>query len=240
VQSSYTPVFDGPEKRNAKRNYDEIRFWVDYINNEDYIYDDDGITGGLPANSSFVIAGDMNADPNDGDSLPGAINQLLDDPLVNTEITPSSNGGTYQATNQGGVNLYHISDPAYDTADFGFIGEGEPDGPPGNLRVDYVLVSAGLDPVGGGVFWPAPDEDYYPLAEYPTSDHRLVYMDIEFLDDGNDNDQMATPTAAPSVAGPNDNNNEASSTATIGRFQHAHGGGTMEMMTLTVLLWCLW
>ena len=25
------PVFDGPEDRNGTRNFDEIRFWADYI-----------------------------------------------------------------------------------------------------------------------------------------------------------------------------------------------------------------
>ena len=30
---------------------------------------------------------------------------------------------------------------------------------PGNMRVDYVLPSAGLTVTGAGVFWPAPGED---------------------------------------------------------------------------------
>ena len=25
------PAFDGPEKRNQRRNHDEIRFWADYL-----------------------------------------------------------------------------------------------------------------------------------------------------------------------------------------------------------------
>ena len=43
------PVFDGPEDRNGRRNYDEIRFWADYIGGgsaASYIYDDAGGTGG--------------------------------------------------------------------------------------------------------------------------------------------------------------------------------------------------
>ena len=65
------PTFDGPEDRNGTRNHDEIRFWADYVSggrDASYIYDDDGQYGGLARNASFVIAGDQNADPSDGDS----------------------------------------------------------------------------------------------------------------------------------------------------------------------------
>ena len=43
------PVFDGEEDKNGKRNHDEIRFWSDYVTpgNGDYIYDDNGGTGGF-------------------------------------------------------------------------------------------------------------------------------------------------------------------------------------------------
>ncbi|MEM8536089.1 MAG: endonuclease/exonuclease/phosphatase family protein, partial [Chloroflexota bacterium] len=114
------PVFDGDEDRNGTRNHDEIRFWADYVTPEqgDYIYDDAGGEGGLPAESRFVIMGDQNADPNDGDSTNNAILQLLDNPNINTSVTPSSAGATEQAGLQGGSNTDHGSDPAFDTADF--------------------------------------------------------------------------------------------------------------------------
>src|SRR5829696_9992328 len=63
------PVFDGPEDRNGRRNFDEIRFWADYITpgpTSRYIYDDAGRRGGLGGGRSFVIAGDQNSDPLDG------------------------------------------------------------------------------------------------------------------------------------------------------------------------------
>ena len=43
------PVFDGPEDRNGRRNFDEIRLWADYVTPGagGYIYDDDGARGGL-------------------------------------------------------------------------------------------------------------------------------------------------------------------------------------------------
>src|SRR3954469_21223913 len=92
------PVFDGPEDRNGTRNHDEIRFWADYINPGAgrYIYDDRGQRGGLQRGAHFVIAGDNNADPVDGDSTQNAIHQLLDNPLINTSVTPTSPGGPEQ------------------------------------------------------------------------------------------------------------------------------------------------
>ncbi len=169
------PVFDGPEDRNGTRNHDEIRFWADYVDGAGYIYDDDGGRGGLPGGAKFVIAGDLNADPFDGDSVPGAAQQLLDHPLVNTSLTPSSAGAVEQAALQGGANAVHVGNPAFDTADFA-------DGAPGNLRVDYVLPSSNLDLVAGAVFWPLSTDPLFRLVgtfPFPTSDHRLVWVTVD-------------------------------------------------------------
>ncbi len=169
------PVFDGPEDRNGRRNFDEIRFWADYISpgKSRYIYDDAGSTGGLKPGSLFVIAGDQNSDPLDGDSIPGAIQQLLEHPLVNTKLTPSSPGAVQQSALQGGANLTHRSDPQFDTADFA-------DSAPGNLRADYVLPRKNLKLVDAGVFWPLASDPLFRLVgifPFPTSDHRLVWID---------------------------------------------------------------
>ncbi len=177
------PTFDGPEDRNGTRNHDEIRFWSDYITPGEgsYIYDDAGNFGGLASGSRFVIMGDQNADPNDGDSVDNAIRQLLDNPLVNTSVTPDSEGGPEQAALQGGANATHITDPAFDTADFA-------DGAPGNLRVDYVLPSNNLEIKDAAVFWPESSDPQFPLVGtfnpnlpggFPSSDHRLVRADVE-------------------------------------------------------------
>ena len=163
------PVFDGPEDRNGARNADEIRFWSDYIAGAGYIHDDAGRKGGLTDDAHFVIAGDMNADPTDGESVPGAIRQLLDHPLVNAAVTPQSDGGAAAATAQGGANSVHNGDPRFDTTDFD-------DKAPGNLRVDYVLPSAGLDVVAAGVFWPVDGAPGAALID--ASDHRLVWIDV--------------------------------------------------------------
>jgi hypothetical protein len=179
------PVFDGPEDRNGTRNHDEIRFWADYITGAgDYIYDDQGVRGGLRRGEHFVIAGDQNADPFDGDSTEDAIQQLLDSPMINTEVTPTSLGGPEQAALQGQINDSHLGDPAFDTADFA-------DGAPGNLRADYVLPSRGLRITNAFVFWPRSDDPLFPLVGtfdpallpngngFPSSDHRLVAVDAE-------------------------------------------------------------
>jgi hypothetical protein len=97
-----------------------------------------------------VIAGDQNSDPLDGDSIPGAIQQLLDHPRVNDKETPTSTGGVWASETQGGINDDHLSDPAEDTADFS-------DSAPGNLRADYVLPSKQLRIVDSAVFWPRED-----------------------------------------------------------------------------------
>jgi len=183
------PVFDGPEDRNGTRNHDEIRFWADYVTPDqgDYIYDDAGGSGGLGSNERFVIVGDYNADPLDGDSTDDAILQLLDNGLIDDSLKPTSEGGPQQSTLQGGANATHIGDPAFDTADFA-------DTTPGNLRVDYVLPSEhGLRPVDAAVFWPLNTNRLFPLVGtfdptlrggFPSSDHRVVSADLEIVSDG--------------------------------------------------------
>jgi hypothetical protein len=174
-------VFDGPEDRNGTRNADEIRFWADYIRPRAgrYIRDDNGRRGGLRRGARFVIAGDLNADPFDGDSLPGAAQQLLDSRRVNTRVTPASQGGVDRSLAQGQNNADHLGDPSFDTADFGEAQFGGP----GNLRVDYVLPRRNMKIRDAGVFWPA---DVDPLSDltgagFPavSSDHRLVWIDIK-------------------------------------------------------------
>jgi endonuclease/exonuclease/phosphatase family protein len=171
------PVFDLAEDRNGRRNFDEIRLWADYVTPGagDYIYDDGGAFGGLKPGSTFVIAGDQNSDPLDGDSIPGAIQQLLDNPRINTTFTPESAGAVQAAQLQGGANLSHRSDPRFDTADFA-------DGAPGNLRADYVLPSRNLKIVDGAVFWPVQSDPLFRLTgvfPFPSSDHRLVWIDLK-------------------------------------------------------------
>jgi hypothetical protein len=171
------PVFDGPEDRNGTRNHDEIRFWADYITpgpTSAYIYDDEGSFGGLKPGQMFVIAGDQNSDPLDGDSIPGSIQQLTEHPLVNVKVTPDSEGAVEASALQGGANLTHQGDPRFDTADFS-------DTAPGNLRADYVLPRKNLQIRDAAVFWPTQDDPLFRLTgvfPFPSSDHRLVWIDV--------------------------------------------------------------
>jgi endonuclease/exonuclease/phosphatase family metal-dependent hydrolase len=174
------PSFEGPERRNSRRNHDEIRLLADYLDpvRGRYLRDDNGRRGALGSAASFVILGDLNADPLDGNSHPGAIAQLLDHPRVHREVArgslvPRSDGGVIAAQLQGGANATHQGDPAQDTADFS-------DGAnaPGNLRVDYVLPSGDLQVCASGVYWPRPTDHARRVVPEQSSDHRLVWVDI--------------------------------------------------------------
>ena len=171
------PSFDGPEDRNGRRNADEIRLWADYISpgQGDYLLDDHGGSGGLTAEASFVVMGDMNADPNDGDAWPGAMKRLLDSPRIQPavaygDLVPKASGGV----SYGRRNPNHHGDPAADTAAFA-----------GGLRVDYVLPSGNLQPLASGIFWPDEKDPLAYLVAWPeggepaSSDHHLVWVDIQ-------------------------------------------------------------
>jgi hypothetical protein len=195
------PVFDGPEDRNGLRNADEIRLFADYVTpgRGRYIYDDKGKRGGLQRGALFVIAGDQNSDPLDGDSLrdangnPIAIQQLLDNPRINDGNAPSSSGAVEATLLQGGANATHLSDPQFDTADFS-------DFAPGNLRADYVLPSRKIRIEDSAVFWPLQRNPLFRLtgvfdratwgeaSDFPTSDHRLVWMDLDLPGGDSDSD----------------------------------------------------
>jgi len=136
------PVFDGPEDRNGKRNHDEIRLWTQLLAG----------TVGTPPPGPFVIAGDANLDPVDGDGIKAAIIGLLGDPNVQ-DITPRGYAGT-------------------DTVDWD-------DPVPGDLRVDYVLPSINWQVEGSGVMWPAPDDPFAQVVS-KASRHRLVWVDLSY------------------------------------------------------------
>lgn len=183
------PVFDGPEDRNGRRNYDEIGLWLHYLDppqpasqrtlpfprldetHPDYPSDV------RSAGTSFVILGDLNADPSDGESRPNAVRRLLDHPRINSKIVPTSEGAAEASRLQRGTNLTHKTDPATDTADW----NDHPQKGSGNLRVDYVLPSKTLDTIASGVYWPIRDDPHAYLNA--ASDHKLVWIDIAVAPD---------------------------------------------------------
>jgi endonuclease/exonuclease/phosphatase family metal-dependent hydrolase len=166
------PVFDGPEDRNGRRNHDEIRLVADYIDpaKSSYLIDDAGRRGGLPDGSLFVIVGDLNCDPVDGQGISGTVNRLLlENPRVNASFTPASAGGPRTVKEHADQHVGHRGDSSHVTSNFTAEGHG-------CLRIDYALPSRRLKVIDGGVFWPAPGE---PGSEAVTaSDHRLVWIDI--------------------------------------------------------------
>ena len=164
------PVFDGPEDRNGLRNFDEIRLWAEYVSGKPapWLCDDQGRCGGLPVDQAFVVAGDHNADPQDGDSSSQAIQQLLNSPRVLRYAVPESEGAVEWAQRVGAGNIGQKNPPAQDTGDFG----------PriGNLRLDYVLPSQGFNVLASGVFWPKVGETGSDWID--ASDHHLVWLDL--------------------------------------------------------------
>lgn len=164
------PAFDGPEDRNGLRNAAEIRFWLDYLTpgQDDWIVDANGQTGGLPESESFVLLGDLNSDPFDGDSKKDAIRMLLSHRRL-IDLMPRSFGAIESAAREAGKAPTPLGDVSTRTADFGTP-------KPGDLRVDYVLPSRDLEVFSRGVFWPALDEPHARLVD--ASDHRLVFVDF--------------------------------------------------------------
>lgn len=70
VFGATTPVFDGAEDRNGRRNHDEVTFWAQFLD------------GNLPAQAppGFLLAGNANLDPTRGDGRRAAITRLLSHP----------------------------------------------------------------------------------------------------------------------------------------------------------------
>lgn len=157
------PVFDGPEDRNGKRNFDELRFWIDYLTPSaaSYIYDDNNHFGGLAKDKAFVILGDLNADAIDGNAIKSGIHRLTHHPRI-IDPQPRSEGGKMHRKDN--PNAQHH------TAFWG-------------MRADYVLpAKAQLNVLDAGIFWPQVNEPEFRLVKdrAASSDHRLVWVDLTF------------------------------------------------------------
>ncbi len=157
------PVFDGAEDHNGRRNFDEIRLWADYLTGNEaaaYIVDDQGQRGALPADASFIVMGDLNADPFNADNPYGrtAISQLLEHPRIQDTHPRHAGGPVIDRPYPGPVDER--------TAAYG--------------RIDYVLPSRDLFVRDSGVFWPPPEDPLHRLVrgEAEASDHALVWVDL--------------------------------------------------------------
>jgi hypothetical protein len=145
------PVFDGPEDRNGRRNHDEAAFWREYL---------DGALPMQPPQAPFVLLGDGNLDPADGDGRREGIAVLLAHPGLQD---PGPRG------THGRVEGDQAGDPALDTVLYDDLG---------GLRLDYVLPAAELRVTGAGVLWPEASD---PLAAdlAAASRHFPVWVDID-------------------------------------------------------------
>ena len=188
------PIFSQDNPINFYRNRDEIRFWQDYIQGAEYIYDDCGKYGGIAKGAPFIVLGDLNSDPHAGDSCRQAIRSLIKDPSIHPQarsrkFTPASRGGRAFKSSR----FPKHAEPQTRTSLFG-------------LRVDYVLPSHHFKLHRAGVFWPDPTSQFHPLFQWRTplggqwfnfrSDHRLVWMDVEAFEGavkGSQNRQRMLP-----------------------------------------------
>lgn len=164
------PVFDGAENTNGLRNDAEIGFWVSYLDGVGFV-DDAGLDAAFDL-ADFVLLGDLNNDPNDGEGRKRGIHALLTHRMV-VDPQQRSEGAVLAAIRYGGANTSHVGNAAMDTVEW--------DADIGNMRVDYALPSASLTVVDSGVFWPPPASPAgFMIAEgrKGASNHRLVWVDL--------------------------------------------------------------
>ena len=137
------PAFDGPEGRNKRRNHDEIKLIRLYIDNNQSLIDDQGLSGGLGADDHFVILGDLNADPTDGSSLDMVmLTQLLTSTKLADDVFPSSQ-----------VKIDRLD--STDTSMF-------------RLRVDYVLPSSNITITRSGIWRKSKPTTRFPSDHFPV------------------------------------------------------------------------
>ncbi len=174
------PIFANAARHTVKHNRAEIAFWNDYVKGLSYMTDDKGTKGGLKQNAKFVIAWDLNADPLTGDGDSSAIQDLLNNPLMNQAITngtliPVSEGGP-ECVSKGADCKRNLDRPNPERITNSSV-----------LQLDHVIPSANLNAVKSGVFWPASFEAGYHLvydaklgiAKGVSSDHRMVWVDLK-------------------------------------------------------------
>jgi len=144
------PVFDGPEDRNGRRNHDETAFWLSLIDGQ--------LPLAAPARP-FVVLGQPNLDPDDGEGRPQALRALLAHPNLQD---PAARGTSNRA------DAGQIGDAAMDTALYTGIG---------GLRVEQVVPSNDLIVMQAGVLWP-PDSDPFAVTLAAASRHHPVWVDM--------------------------------------------------------------
>ena len=153
-----------PEDRNGRRNHDEIRLLADYLSQASYLYDDNGSKAPF-SGQRFVILGDLNASVYSQETRPGTLEQLFDHPLVNASFTPTSEGAKHKCTGCGRRGRTHrrLEEPS-------------------RLRIAFQMGLAGS---GWRCFFgpqKGTPEHRLIASRKASSDHRLVYLDLQITD----------------------------------------------------------
>lgn len=137
------PAFDGLEGRNKRRNHDEIRLIGDYIEGASYLVDDKEQPGGLDRFASFIILGDLNADPEKGDSFKNPMRTHL-------------------------LGRSRIHDRPAPRADLEVPGLTPTDTARFKLRADYALPSSDLTLLRSGIWRTPPAGGDFPSDHFPV------------------------------------------------------------------------
>ncbi len=160
------PVFDGPEDRNGRRNFDELKLWWEYLNPYSTLTDDQGQSGGLPNTERFIIAGDLNASASAQTAYDGltAIQQLLEHPRVKDSGPFLVSAGAAEGRTSGAPEHVERATASWHQDE--------------RQRIDYILPDLSIQIIAGGVFWPASSDDRAAELARRASDHHLLWLDI--------------------------------------------------------------
>ena len=177
------PIFNNAAMHNRIHNRAEIDFWVDYINGENYIYDDTNTFGGLKTDAKFVVMGDLNADPEKGDGDLTAINDLM----KHTKVNHLATFGPLAPASYGGPECLALGECRAENWDTPYPDQVTSTS---GLRLDHVVPSENLTISDSGVYWPATFENgrllmndervgNYGNGKDISSDHRMVWIKAE-------------------------------------------------------------
>ena len=180
------PSSTGPRTATGPRNADEIRFWADYVTPgaRRLHLRRRGRRGGLHPGALFVIAGDQNSDPLDGDSIAAARSSSCSTTRGSTRSARRPAPARRRQPRTGRRQRTHGA-PA--VRHRGLLRQPPPGQPACGLRPAAANMVARR-----GVFWPVRTDELFRLTGvfdvanrflpgqgFPASDHRAVWTDVE-------------------------------------------------------------
>lgn len=138
-----TPVFDGPEDRNGRRNHDETALWIAWL---------DGLLPIPPPEGRYALIGDANTDLSKGEGRKDALRRLLADRRFQDPrpTHPSRQGGAAADTvdwpepKPGDMRVSYVLPPS----DMQILGSGVVWSPPDSSiePIPHKLVWVDVDP----------------------------------------------------------------------------------------------